>query len=77
MSEKIRAEFEAWVKSRGGDAMKRDGEYVSSMTREWFKSWTASRQALVVELPQEKCDAGERLMSQVRDELDKAGVSYK
>jgi len=57
--------------------MKREGEYVSSMTREWFKSWQASRQALVVELPQEICDAGESLMNQVREELDKAGVSYR
>lgn len=31
--------FEAWVKSRGGDVMKRDGIYLSSMTRLWWECW--------------------------------------
>jgi hypothetical protein len=84
MSEQMRAEFEEWVKSRCGDAMKREGEYVSSMTREWFKSWQASRQALVVELPPSIIDEysdGSTLtyveLHMVINELDKAGVAYK
>ena len=40
-----REEFEAWVKSRGGDCMKKGtpGEpmYLSSMTREWWAAWKA------------------------------------
>jgi hypothetical protein len=44
-----REQFEAWVKSRGGDCMKKGtpGEpmYLSSMTREWLAAWQAARAA--------------------------------
>jgi hypothetical protein len=40
-----REQFEVWVKSRGGDCMKRNGTYLSSMTREWFLAWQAARAA--------------------------------
>lgn len=36
-----REQFEAWVKSRGGSAMKRDGRYIESMTRLWAECWIA------------------------------------
>lgn len=36
-----RAAFESWVKSRGGDVMKRNGQYLSSMTRLWHECWQA------------------------------------
>lgn len=49
--DKMREEFEGWVRRRGGDVMKRDRDYISSMTREWWQAWQASRAALVVQLP--------------------------
>lgn len=47
----MREGFEAWIKSRSGSIAKRDGDYLSSMTRYEWLIWQASRQALVVELP--------------------------
>lgn len=62
-------DFEAWAKSKNYN-LERWGDVL-------LECWQASRAALVVELPQERCDAGERLMNHVRDELDSAGVNYK
>lgn len=53
--DKMREEFEGWVRRRGGDVMKRDRDYISSITREWWQAWQASRQALVVQLPATCC----------------------
>lgn len=36
-----RAAFEAWVLSKGGAIMTRDGVYVSSMTELWWECWQA------------------------------------
>ncbi len=38
-----RERFEAWVRSRGGSVMKRNGEYIESMTRLWDECWQAAR----------------------------------
>jgi hypothetical protein len=40
-----REAFEKWVKSGGGDVMKRDGQYLSSMTRLWLKAYQAATAA--------------------------------
>ena len=55
-----RGEFEAWLKSRGGSAMKRDGVYIDSMARLWFECWQAAnknQQARIAEL-EAKAGAG-------------------
>ncbi len=73
--DKMREEFEGWVRRRGGDVMKRDRDYISSMTREWWQAWQASRQALVVKLhkPQYGVDYGYEI-HEVRQLLSDAGI---
>jgi len=74
----MREEFEQWVKSRGGDAMKRDGDYVSSMTMEWWKSWQSSRQSQVVKLPcWSEYDSPRQYMDAMQERLDAAGAHYE
>ncbi len=72
-------EFEAWAEKLYGKANIElvNGHYVKNSVAHDWHVWQAARDALVVELPQESCDAGERLINQVRDELDAAGVKYK
>lgn len=36
-----REQFEAWIRTRGGAIMKRNGVYVDSMTRLWWECWQA------------------------------------
>jgi hypothetical protein len=66
---KSQKEFDAWFYN---DLSEAAGVYHLA-----WQAWQASRANLVVDLPQERCDAGERLMGQVRDELDSVGVKYK
>lgn len=69
MNEQMRAEFEAWLKKQ------KDSEYCSENVKSLlFECWQASRQALVVELP-EKWPLF--TVDEVKDLLDLAGVSYK
>ena len=74
MSEQMRKEFEEWY-SKLPDDLKSD---VCSYSA--YKGWQASRQALVVELPQHeyKVSIGWYLpFDKTVEQLDKAGVSYK
>lgn len=77
--DKMREEFEVWVKLRGGYTMRRDKEYESSMTREWWQAWQASRQALVVELPRSFKDMYDQYVydeQSIKDVLDNAGIKW-
>ena len=76
---KSQKEFETWRLSAisESDMIKHGNRYLCDDVNYDWQAWQASRAALVVELPQERCDAGERLMNQVRDELDSVGVKYK
>ena len=61
MSEKMREEFEGWVKSFIGESWLtkdklRDGEYSDDGTQFMWDAWQASRASLVVELPDEYMD---------------------
>lgn len=84
MSEEMRAEFEAWVKSFIGvswltrDKL-RDGEYSDDGTQFMWDAWQASRAALVVELPDSTgCGpAYHEAICDVTCSLDDAGVGYK
>ena len=74
MSEQMRKEFEEWY-SKLPDDLKSD---VCSYSA--YKGWQASRQALVVELPQHeyKVSIGWYLpFDKTVEQLDKAGVAYK
>ena len=75
--EKMREEFEAWAISdmRYMVARVGDGYKCDYMNTAWL-SWKASRAALCVELP-ENCKGMALTVSELHQQLDKAGVSYK
>lgn len=91
-NDKMRAEFEEWIQSNGGD-IRLNGEYVSNVTDCAWQAWQASRAALVVELPVSVCrthvfeipwtsEAGMEHdeyyeIEDIKSALDAAGVSYK
>ena len=80
MSEKIRAEFEAWAKSEQisievfAEDEQNAGEYYFLEAHCAWKAWQASRAALAVELPEK---AALMSASSVYAALDGAGVGYK
>jgi len=51
-----------------------DGVYVHGATERLWKAWQASRAALVVELPK---DAPLMMHVEIKELLDKAGITYK
>jgi hypothetical protein len=52
--------------------------YANGQTRSAWLGWQASRQALVVELPDwDGHDRTQQYIEAVIDELDRAGVAYK
>ena len=75
--EKIRKEFEEWAISDMGYMVARagDGYKCDYMNTAWL-SWKASRAALCIELP-ENCKGMALTVSELHQQLDKAGVSYK
>lgn len=85
MTEKIRAEFEAWAikaKCQHGVpyfVMKDDsGMYIDHGANIAWQAWQASRAALVVELPDYlEFEAIGAFCCAVEEALDKAGVSHK
>lgn len=50
-TEKMREEFEAWAYSVGFDIRARDGSYLEDNTADVWLSWQASRESLVITLP--------------------------
>ena len=84
MSEQVRKEFEEWAKEDGIDlelvVTPHGSYYADEEARAAWDGWQASRQALVVELPQHeyKVSIGWYLpFDKTVEQLDKAGVSYK
>jgi hypothetical protein len=75
--DKIRKEFESWAISDMGYMVARvgDGYKCDYMNTAWL-SWKASRAALCIELP-ENCKGMALTVSELHQQLDKAGVSYK
>ena len=75
--DKMREEFESWAISDMGYMVARagDGYKCDYMNTAWL-SWKASRAALCVELP-ENCKGMALTVSELHQQLDKAGVSYK
>lgn len=75
--DKMREEFEEWAISDMGYMVARagDGYKCDYMNTAWL-SWKASRAALCVELP-ENCKGMALTVSELHQQLDKAGVSYK
>lgn len=78
MNEQMRKEFEMFVSGSLpiNALLKVDGSYVNSLICAYWDIWQASRAALVVELPRVTGDAVYDAQ-EVRDALDKAGVSHK
>ena len=86
--DKMREEFEVWAIGQGYATDKYDeselsdkykhltGTYVIPETRLMIEVWKASRAALYVELP-ENCKGMALTVSELHQQLDKAGVSYK
>ena len=92
MSDLMRKEFEVWAESRGMDLYcSRKNIYVESETLWAWSSWKASRECLVIELPnrfdekyQDYYDDVEggcfnecRYINDVHASLEAAGVKYK
>lgn len=93
MSDKIREEFEAWAVNHKNHHnlpvfvfyKDHNGEYVDIQAKLAWQAWQASRAALVAELPvvnvYETGDVGANHKAydceEVKDAIDKAGVSYK
>ena len=80
MSEQMRKEFEAFAKPHTYSLKMIDGEYAAASTALLWQCWQASRQALVVELPQHeyKVSIGWYLpFDKTVEQLDKAGVAYR
>ena len=73
--EKMREEFEAWA-VKYNLARADWGNYQDRHVNNMWKAWQASRAALCVELP-ENWKGHALTVSELRRELDKAGVSYK
>lgn len=78
--DKIQQEFETWMESNGKLAMKEEnGEYSFQHTRFAFEAWKSSRAELCVELPEPWLENRDMVcgFDEIKDQLDKAGVSYK
>ena len=55
-NDKMREEFEAWVKSKWPETdltQFNDGEYCGFTLQHCWQAWKSSREALVIELPQQ------------------------
>ena len=82
MNDKMREEFEAWIKTEFDGCMpRRKGKvYLSLYVNGAWKAWQASRAALCVELPKYYSTDSIGLAycaDAVVDSLDAAGVRYK
>lgn len=81
--DKCREQFEEWFNSVAKNAVLADtikddnGNYYFAETRLLWQAWQASRQALVVSLPDASNDGEESLMLVVYKELEEHGISYK
>jgi len=82
--DKMREEFEAWfcstipypIAKESWFAIMEDGDYIITDVQAAWAGWKASRAALCVELP-ENCKGMALTVSELHQQLDKAGVSYK
>lgn len=82
--DKVREEFEKWLQSttdfdtfRTHYAMTKpeDQQYMCHRTNlAWF-AWTASRESIVVNLP-EHCKGNALTVSELKEQLDKEGIKY-
>lgn len=82
--DKVREEFEKWLQSttdfdtyRTNYAMTKpeDQQYMCHRTNlAWF-AWTASRESIVVNLP-EHCKGNALTVSELKEQLDKEGIKY-
>lgn len=76
--DKMREEFEGWLKATGQLAMVEDnGQYCFQHTRLAWDAWQASRNCLRVKLPTSWSVEQSDYKSEVVDELDGAGVSHE
>ena len=80
--EKMRSEFEAWVLSEYQDqhmGQFATGEYHSITVEHCWKSWHASRSALVIELPDtfEKRDVRGLDYDETVESIEKEGLKVK
>lgn len=72
---KVREEFEKWAKQFFKLEIEDWGEYVESGTQwAWF-AWKASRESIVVNLP-ENCKGNALTVSEFKEQLDKEGIKY-
>jgi len=82
--DKMREEFEEWfcstipykIAKESWFAIMEDGCYIITDVQAAWAGWKASRAALCVELP-ENCKGMALTVSELHQQLDKAGVSYK
>lgn len=95
MSEKIREEFESWAsayRDRNGlphfTLRKPDGSYVDGTTELCWRGWQASRESLVIELPEPRPVRGysesvadamgfNDALESCRDAVEQAGLKVK
>lgn len=58
-NEKMREEFEAWMRDKAKIVVGSTDPYPAGLERDYWKVWKASRESLVIELPSEddtRCD---------------------
>ena len=78
MNEQMRKEFEAFAKPHTYSLKMIDGEYAAASTALLWQCWQASRQALVVELPDwDDYDTTRQYMDAVTHKLIQLGVEVK
>ena len=82
--DKVREEFEKWLLSttdfdtvRTNYAMTKpeDQRYMCHRTNLAWLAWTASRESIVVNLP-EHCKGNALTVSELKEQLDKEGIKY-
>lgn len=72
---KVREEFEKWAKQFFKLEVEDWGEYIESETHWVWLAWTASRESIVVNLP-ENCKGNALTVSEFKEQLDKEGIKY-
>lgn len=73
--DKVREEFEKWAKQFFKLEVEDWGEYIESETHWVWLAWRASREAIVVNLP-EHCKGNALTVSELKEQLDKEGIKY-
>lgn len=73
--DKVQEEFEKWAKQFFKLDVEDWGEYIDYETQWAWTVWIASRESIVVQLP-ENCKGNALTVSELKEQLDKEGIKY-